>query len=500
MRLKSISKSRRNGLLSCMAAAALAGVCCAEPYKPRLLPAGYSVETIAVPKGEQGHELQFGVGGIDFSKDGTAFIASRVEGIWKYRDGKWSRFSDHLHDPQGIVVLDQNRVVVAQKPELTLVADTDGDGIADLYRTLCDAWRASGNYCEYVHGPVRDSKGDYHVTINLADGARDPGSWKGGGAAMATSGGYDGWYCKITSDGRFVPLSPGLRSPAGIGINHETDDVFFTDNQGGWLGSSKLNHARQGQFYGYPASLIDHADYRSDTKRISQTVFTKILTPPVLWIPHGEMANSPGNPIFNKTKGKFGPFEGQVFIGDQTRSNIMRCSIEKIRGAYQGAIFNFIDHLQSGCIRVAFDPKGRLWVGQTGRGWGSRGGKLYGVQRIRWDGSTIPFEIHSINLTRTGFKLTFTRPVDKASLRDGRIAVSSWTYKYHGKYGSPKVGLTSHAVKIETVADDGKSVHISTPLQTGKVYMIKLTDVVAADGSRMSTPRGYYTLNNLLED
>ncbi|MDP7248740.1 MAG: hypothetical protein QGF00_03990, partial [Planctomycetota bacterium] len=112
----------------------------------------------------------------------------------------------------------------------------------------------------------------------------------------------------------------------------------------------------------------------------------------------------------------------------------------------------------------------------------------------------IPFEIQSINLTRTGFKLTFTRPVDKASLRDDRIAVSSWSYKYHGKYGSPKVGLTSNAAKIENIADDGKSVHIATPLQTGKIYMIKLTDVVAPDGSRMSTPRGYYTLNNLLKD
>ena len=32
--------------------------------------------------------------------------------------------------------------------------------------------------------------------------------------------------------------------------------------------------------------------------------------------PHGELANSPGAPICDTTGGKFGPFAGQLFIGD----------------------------------------------------------------------------------------------------------------------------------------------------------------------------------------
>ena len=92
-----------------------------SPYHPKLIPAGYSVETISTPLDPTGAPLAFGVGGIDFAENGDVFIASRLHGIWKYRNDSWLRFSDHLHDPQGIHVVDNNSVVVAQKPELTLI-------------------------------------------------------------------------------------------------------------------------------------------------------------------------------------------------------------------------------------------------------------------------------------------------------------------------------------------------------------------------------------------
>ena len=209
-----------------------------ETYQPATIPAGYSVVTIQTPV-ENGQALQFGVGGIDFAEDGTAIIAGRTAGIWRYKAGTWSRFAEGLHDPQGIRVVtpDGSAVVVAQKPELTLVQDTDGDGRADLYKTICDRWRGGGNYCEYVHGPVIDSAGDYYISINLSDAAQDRACDKGGGAAMGTSLGYDGWAAKITRQGEFIPFACGLRSAAGIGISNQ-DEVFITDNQGGWIGTS----------------------------------------------------------------------------------------------------------------------------------------------------------------------------------------------------------------------------------------------------------------------
>ena len=80
--------------------------------------------------------------------------------------------------------------------------------------------------------------------------------------------------------------------------------------------------------------------------------YEKLWKRSAVWIPHGELANSPGEPIFDYTGGKFGPFAGQMFIGDQSRSNIMRVSLDKVGGEYQGVIFDFVNRLQTGCIRM----------------------------------------------------------------------------------------------------------------------------------------------------
>jgi hypothetical protein len=470
-----------------------------QAYQPTTIPAGYQVVTIQTPV-ENGQPVQFGVGGIDFTKDGTAVIAGRTAGIWRFKAGKWSRFAEGLHDPQGIRVMtpDGSAVVVAQKPELTLVRDTDGDGRADLYQTICDRWRSGGNYCEYVHGPVIDSEGNYYVSINLSDAARDAACDKGGGAAMGTSLGYDGWTAKITRQGEFIPFASGLRSASGIGINNK-DELFFTDNQGGWIGTSTLNHLTEGSFYGYPASLLDLPEYRQG-KKLDKAEFEKLRKPPAAWIPHGELANSPGNPEFDETDGKFGPFAGQIFIGDQTRSNIFRAALEKVNGQYQGAVFNFIDNLQSGCIRIRFDQTGRLWVGQTGRGWRSVGGKIEGLQRVTWDGKTIPFEMHSMKLTPTGFAVRFTLPVDpKTVLAADAVRFKHWHYHYHGEYGSPKVDEANDAATVRSISDDGQTVYVDLPLQRDQVYQIITQGIQAVDGASMSTTTGYYTLNSLLK-
>jgi glucose/arabinose dehydrogenase len=470
-----------------------------QAYKPATIPAGYRVVTIPAPLVD-GKPVQFGVGGIDFAAGGVAVIAGRTSGIWRYKAGKWSRFAEGLHDPQGIRVMspDGSAVVVAQKPELTLVQDTDGDGRADLYKTICDRWRGGGNYCEYVHGPVIDSAGDYYVSINLSDAAQDKACDKGGGAAMGTSLGYDGWAAKITREGEFIPFACGLRSAAGIGISNQ-DEVFITDNQGGWIGTSTLNHLTEGSFYGYPASLLDLPEYRQG-KKLDKAEFEKLRKPPAAWIPHGELANSPGNPEFDETGGKFGPFAGQIFIGDQTRSNIFRAALEKVNGQYQGAVFNFIDHLQSGCIRIRFDQTGRLWVGQTGRGWGSIGGKTEGLQRIEWDHKTIPFEMHSMKLTPSGFAVRFTRPVDPRTLHaTGAVKFKHWHYHYHGTYGSPKVDVTDDAATVRSISGDGRTLYVDLPLKEGQVYQIITQGVRAADGASLSTTTGYYTLNSLLK-
>ena len=125
----------------------------------------------------------------------------------------------------------------------------------------------------------------------------------------------------------------------------------------------------------------------------------KMLNLPVVWIPQEEVANSPGNPEWDGTKGKFGPFDDQFFIGDQTLKYLPR-----ITSGSWWTLPGLCDRLyvgfQCGNIRLKFDQEGSLWVGQTSRGWVSRGAKPFGMQKVVWDGKTVPFEIQDVKLQK----------------------------------------------------------------------------------------------------
>src|SRR5439155_18862281 len=98
-------------------------------------------------------------------------------------------------------------------------------------------------------------------------------------------------------------------------------------------------------------------------------------TPPVVWFPYGRMGQSISEPVWDTTGGKFGPFTGQMLVGDQNKSNVMRVYLEKVNGRFQGACFPFRSGFESGVNRLAFGPDGSLYVGMTNRGWGSSGGQ-----------------------------------------------------------------------------------------------------------------------------
>jgi hypothetical protein len=49
------------------------------------------------------------------------------------------------------------------------------------------------------------------------------------------------------------------------------------------------------------------------------------------------MGNSPAGIACDQTDGKFGPFKKQLFIAEQTASQVQRVSLEQVNGVYQGA-------------------------------------------------------------------------------------------------------------------------------------------------------------------
>jgi hypothetical protein len=468
------------------------------------LPAGYSIENYYPPKDNYGRDQLFEALGISATRDGTIVVATRTAGIWRIVGGEWRLFAEGLFDSLGVVAEDRKglTVVAGQKAELTRISDTNGDGLADRYETLFDAHSYHGNYHTYMHGPVRGPDGSYYFALNLVhDGTGS--AYTAGGNVMGTWGGFNGWAIRVKPDGKYELFSNGLRSPASLGVSPD-GRVWYTDNQGDFVGTSKMFELRQGAFYGHPAGLVDLPGMTPASPEIAYDKWADRREKPVILFPHNRVANSPGNPAW-VTEDGFGPFKGQMLIGDQTQSNLLRVIMQKTGDVEQGAVIPFFEGLESGVMRPVFLQDGSLLLGQTGRGWQAKGGKVASLQHVRWDGKTIAPEILNMSATADGFRLDFTQPLGggvNKSLLDSALRVESWTYRDAPDYGSPELALRDEGMKA-MVSPDRKSLFITLnsrdqpqvhPRQIPRVYHVKLASQTLFDQAAPAEMNAYYTL------
>jgi azurin len=314
----------------------------------------------------------------------------------------------------------------------------------------------------------------------------------------------------ITPEGEMTPIATGLRSPAGFGIN-ENDDLFFTENQGDWVGSGRLTHVESGDFVGHVSGLKWTDDPKSPLKLKIEDVqeysgltlyeYAKQipeLKAPAIWFPHTVLGISTSDMLYHKKGVNFGPFENQIFIGDQGHSKVMRVAMEKINGVYQGASFAFKEGFSSGVLRMEWGNDSSMFVGMTSRGWRSTGKKVFGLQRLVWSGKT-PFEIKTIKAKADGFLLEFTKPVNKKIAENvANYDIKSFTYHYHKTYGSPIIDNENAMAHMARVSEDGLSVKLMVHgMRLGYIHQIVAQGVQAKSGEKLLHNAGYYTLNEV---
>jgi hypothetical protein len=464
----------------------------------------YRLVTIPQPK-----DCVLEVGGLDFRPDGKLLACTRRGEIWLIDQPgaddlgriEFRLFASGLHEPLGILADGNRSVYVVQRPELTRITDKDGDGKANAFETICDSWGVSGDYHEFAFGPARDKDGNFFVTLNVG--------FSGNHQSKAP---WRGWCVKISPTGKLEPWATGLRSPNGVNFSPD-GELFFTDNQGEWVASNTLHEVRRGEFYGHPAGLrwlkdtpfagtfperpVSGMLYDGQAGKQGVSGMPK-LTPPCIWFPYGRMGQSASEPRWDTTSGKFGPFAGQLFVGDQMKSVVMRVALEKVNGRYQGACFPFRSGFQCGVNRIVFGPDGKMFVGETARGWGSIGPRQYGLERLEYTG-VLPFEMYAVKLTKTGFDVSFTKPLDAATVRKSEVAVRSYTYNYWSTYGSPEEDRKAEPVERVSIAPDRQSISVTVAnLRPGRVYEIHLAEARANDGRPILHADAYYTLNELV--
>lgn len=469
------------------------------------LAAPYKVETIATPPG-----LSAEVGGVTFLPDGRLAACFHRGEIYLYDTTTklWTLFADGLHDPLGLVALSNTELVVMQRPELTRIRDTDGDGVADDFQTITDDFGMSGNYHEFAFGPVLDRDGNFLIALNVASngagirsevrGTLNPRSTYEPANRMYSAVPWRGWVLKVTPEGKVTPFASGFRSPNGLGLDAE-GNLFVPDNQGDWVGTSPLYHVEAGKFYGHPASLAWKQGEPRKPLDIPLEELDAKRTRPTIFFPHNLLANSPTQPLLDTTGGKFGPFAGQMLIGEMNKARIIRVLLDKVDGQMQGAAIPFLDEgvLQKGNNRMAFAPDGSLWVGQTDHGWA--GDK--GLQRISWTGE-VPLEVLSMKLTNRGFDLTFTRPLNAAIASEPvNWPTKRYNYDYHAAYGSKQHDLEEEEVITVHLSPDRTRVSLGYgDLTAWRIYELRLNKLQAEDGTPIANPLVCYTLNHLLKN
>jgi cytochrome c551/c552 len=486
----------------------------------------YRIMTLPAPEG-----MLLEVGGVATLPDGRIAVCTRRGDVWLIENAsmekgqpRYTLFASGLHEALGLT-WHEGALYTAQRGELTKLKDTNGDDRADVYETVY-AWPLSGHYHEYSFGPKVAPDGSFFVTGNVAFG--DEEWWRGESRVP-----WRGWTMKISPDGNMEPWATGMRSPCGLGMID--GELFYDDNQGDWQGSGGIFHVTKGSFTGHPAGLRWTDRANSPVKISTEQLYAKVdarqikkegayIKPeniadeknpdllynlkndfaatrvPAVWLPHGVLGISNAEIIKDETNGKFGPFAGQIFVGDQGQSKIMRVVMEKVKGEFQGVAFEFKSGFQSGVLRMNWGHDGSLYAGLTNRGWGSAGTSTAGLQRLVWTGK-VPMEMKTVKAMPDGFEIEFTQPVDKATAENldsyfGR----SYIYKYHPVYGSPTINDEKLNIKGVKVSDDGLKVRVVVEnLRQYYLHELMVPGIRSKEGLPVLHNAAYYTLNNIPE-
>ena len=462
----------------------------------------YKIIPIPIPQ-----ELVLEISGLEVMPDGRLFVGSRRGDIYlvenAYSDpadkATFTRWATGLHEIMGLAQRD-GWVYASQRGEITRLKDSNHSGHADTYETFYDGWGIKGDYHEYPMMSHFDKSGNLYVALCLT------------GSDVSDSP-FRGWFFKVTPEGKGIPIACGVRSPGSVGFNH-LGEIFYTDNQGFWNGADNFKQVTEGAFTGNPTG---NKWYEEAIKlnpnfgpkppepaspsrwHLEAAKFPTLIPPPVM-LPYKKMGQSASGIVCDTSDGKFGPFNHQLFVADQSHSNVARLGLEKVKGKYQGWAIPFRRGFGSGIVPMVQAGDGSWFVGGTNRGWGSTGSKPFALERFAWTGKT-PFELLDMKLQSDGFELSFTQPVNlKTAVDPNSYDLSTFTYIYQSSYGSPEVDKTEPTIKNITVSPDGLKVKLTIDgLVVGSIHELHMEGVKnAADQKPLLHTVVYYTLWNLV--
>ncbi len=292
-------------------------------------------------------------------------------------------------------------------------------------------------------------------------------------------------------------LGRGLRMPNGMGAN-AAGDVFFTDNQGEYRPGSPVYHLVKGRHYGMAAPRGVTGNQGGTMTDMFPLPTDEPLYSPAIWVPFGSESRSLTNMLYLEHTA----FQGQFLAGDNARGAVHRIQLEKVKGEYQGAYFQFSGVLEAGVQSLTTGPDGTIYGGALGRGTGGHSwlGRTAGL--MKWKPTGGPLQsIKRVSSQRDGFDMEFTEALSAPAVAPENFWVLSYYYKPTPAYGGPPLDIRNHKITELQTSADRRTLAISVDgLEANRIYRIMLAPgIKTADGLPLFTLNAWYTLNQINE-
>jgi len=402
-------------------------------------------------------------------KDGRMAFTSLKGHVWIAEDtdrddlpDKTTLFEEGLAAPFGILAED-NAIVVAHKPEILRLKDTDGDGRADEREVVGSGWGYSDNYHDWASGLVRDPEGNMYVGLGSDYSQKE---------RSASTDRWRGGVIKIDPSGIVTPLGMSMRYPMSLAFDGH-GHLFATDNQGVQNTFNEINHILPGAHYGVPSRHQTTENLKSEG--------------PAFAVPH-PWTRSMNSILFLPDDFPVVGLRGHGIGCEYDSRFLMRFTVQDVGGTLQGASYYFSRPNQEaggsnfiGPICSAIAPDGAIVIGSIwDSGW-QGGQNTGGITRLVPAASGLPNGIRELTATPFGFEVEFFEPIDAAAASQfDSWALQAYTRKWGGGYATPDSGRDSLTPEKIEVVNNGQRVRIFVNgLKAGHVYDVAIDGQLA---------------------
>ncbi|HEV8607414.1 MAG TPA: c-type cytochrome [Tepidisphaeraceae bacterium] len=351
--------------------------------------------------------------------DGRVHVLTDTDGDGLEETAKvyWGGKPGEIRAPVGICIRPEG-IYIASKGRISLVKDTNHDGVADECEMVVGGWKELFVAVDSL-GVAVDKDGSLYYGRGCFDFTNPMQIDKKTGVAGWNRQQETGTIMKVSPDRKTREIvCTGIRFSVGLQFNRD-GDLFCTDQEGAtWCPNGnpvdELLQIVPGRHYGFPPQYLHKLPGVNDEPNV---------------VSFGPQHQSTCGMKFNeetKDRKSFGPafWEGDALVVGESRGKIWRCPLVKTSAGYIGkpVVIATQDMLTIDC---AISPKGDLLIcchsGPPDWGTGPKGpGRIF---KISYADRAAPQPVAVWPAGPGEIRVAFDKPVDEAILSESKTLI-----------------------------------------------------------------------------